>query len=205
METQSSYLFTNRWFNGIVPYWPSIFKEAGWTLPDNQPRKVLEIGCFEGQSTCWIINNLLNHEESEIFCVDPFTGSIEHNQQQTTGLLERFCHNIKLTGKSNKVKICRATSVEVLPKLLISQLLFDFCYIDGSHLATDVLFDAVLVWKMLKPGGIIIFDDYLWPVYQDQPLLNPKWGIDAFVNCHINELKFLNVPMTSQQAFIKKR
>jgi len=27
-------------------------------------------------------------------------------------------------------------------------------YVDGSHLARDVLSDAVLAWNLLKPGGI---------------------------------------------------
>lgn len=204
METTSPYIFTNRWFLSIVSYWPNIFRAAGWSLDVSKPYKVLEIGSFEGQSTCWMLNNLLTHPESEIFCVDPFTGSIEHNTNQTTGLFDRFCHNIKSTGNSDKVKVCQGTSEQILPKLLASGILFDFCYIDGSHCAADVLFDAVLAWKMLRPGGLIIFDDYLWPVYQDQPLLNPKFAIDAFVNCHLDQIKYLQVPITSQQAFVKK-
>lgn len=187
-----------------MSYWPNIFLAAGWALDDSKPYKVLEIGSFEGQSTCWMLNNLLIHPESEIFCVDPFTGSIEHNTQQTMGLFDRFCHNTKSTGHVNKVKVCQGTSEQILPKLLASGILFDFCYIDGSHCAADVLFDAVLAWKMLRPGGLIIFDDYLWPVYQDKPLLNPKLAIDAFVNCHLDQIKYLQVPTTSQQAFVKK-
>ena len=37
---------------------------------------------------------------------------------------------------------------------------FDLIYIDASHYAPDVLSDAVLAFKLLKPGGILIFDDY---------------------------------------------
>jgi hypothetical protein len=33
---------------------------------------------------------------------------------------------------------------------------------DGSHRARDVLEDAVLSWPLLKVGGIMLFDDYLW-------------------------------------------
>lgn len=57
---------------------------------------------------------------------------------------------------------------------------------------------------MLCPGGVIIFDDYLWPIYQDQPLLNPKLGIDAFVNCHLDQLRYFGGPMGTQQAFVKR-
>lgn len=33
-------------------------------------------------------------------------------------------------------------------------------YIDGSHLPQDVLTDATMAWKLLKNGGIIIFDGW---------------------------------------------
>ena len=39
---------------------------------------------------------------------------------------------------------------------------FDFIYVDGSHEAPDVLFDAILAHKLVKNNGIIAFDDYLW-------------------------------------------
>lgn len=39
---------------------------------------------------------------------------------------------------------------------------FDFIYVDGLHLSQDVLYDALLSFDLLKVGGILIFDDYLW-------------------------------------------
>jgi len=41
-----------------------------------------------------------------------------------------------------------------------SSLNYDIVYIDGSHVANDVLQDAVLVWQLVKVGGFMIFDDY---------------------------------------------
>ena len=38
----------------------------------------------------------------------------------------------------------------------------DFIYVDGSHQAHDVLCDAILSFKLLRVGGIVCFDDYLW-------------------------------------------
>ena len=57
---------------------------------------------------------------------------------------------------------------------------YDFIYVDGSHTTKDVLVDAVLSYDLLKLGGIITFDDYLWKGY-DNHLLNPKTGIDCFL------------------------
>ena len=39
---------------------------------------------------------------------------------------------------------------------------FDFIYIDGWHSAFGALADGVMTWPLLKVGGVMIFDDYLW-------------------------------------------
>ena len=39
---------------------------------------------------------------------------------------------------------------------------FDLIYIDGAHDSQNVLFDAVISFKLVKKGGVIIFDDYSW-------------------------------------------
>ena len=58
---------------------------------------------------------------------------------------------------------------------------FDFAYIDASHEAADVLADAVLTWPLLKPGGLLGFDDYEWHLNPD-PEQRPGPGIDAFLS-----------------------
>lgn len=61
----------------------------------------------------------------------------------------------------------------------------DFIYVDGSHQAADVLCDAVLAFRLLRVGGVLAFDDYLWaedlPQGRD-PLRCPKPAIDAFAD-----------------------
>jgi hypothetical protein len=76
---------------------------------------------------------------------------------------------------------------------------FDIIYINGSHRAADVLGDAVLSWELLKPGGIMIFDDYcldgsdLGPDEAALPLeLVPKSAIDAFLLTYGSKLDILH-------------
>lgn len=40
---------------------------------------------------------------------------------------------------------------------------FDFVYIDASHTHSDTLLDAMLTWRMVATGGVVVFDDYQWP------------------------------------------
>jgi predicted O-methyltransferase YrrM len=57
---------------------------------------------------------------------------------------------------------------------------YDLIYIDGCHLASHVQQDATLSWRLLKAGGLLIFDDYSWtdPAYPGQ---DTQIGIDAFM------------------------
>lgn len=67
---------------------------------------------------------------------------------------------------------------------------FDFIYVDGSHLAKDVLTDAVMCWPLLKPSGVIAFDDYEWEGHRP-PHDRPQAGIDAFESVFKPQLALL--------------
>jgi predicted O-methyltransferase YrrM len=77
---------------------------------------------------------------------------------------------------------------------------FDFIYIDGDHTSAQVERDAYSAWKLLKDGGILAFDDYLWG--QDLPPdTTPKPAIDNFLRTHTGEYTQL---VDSHQVWIKK-
>ena len=155
--------------------------------------RVLEIGCFEGRSTCYVIEKLASRRDIELHCVDTWRGEFMDSVE------ERFHHNIHLA--KNKVKhavklvIHKGFSDKCLAKLLAEgkQGYFDFIYIDGSHQAPDVLCDAVMSFQLLKKGGILGFDDYLWsdPSYGIDPIRCPKLAIDVFTNIYCRKLKIL--------------
>jgi predicted O-methyltransferase YrrM len=75
---------------------------------------------------------------------------------------------------------------------------FDFIYIDGSHQAPDVLVDAILSFKLLRVGGLIVFDDYLWSekgVADRDPLQCPKPAIDSFLNIFFRKVNIISAPL----------
>ena len=156
------YQFTANWFECNIPQWMRIFQAI-------KPQRILEIGSFEGMSTCFLINTLTKHYECQIHCVDSWQGGQEHTDLNMNDIEARFTHNIKKSCEAVKhnvnVHVHKGLTQEQLPKLLAAggKNFFDFIYIDGSHEAPDVLFDAVLSFQLLRKGGIIAFDDYLWP------------------------------------------
>ena len=61
--------------------------------------------------------------------------------------------------------------------------------------------DAAMAWGMLKQGGIMLFDDYLWT--SKPGILNqPKISIDAFVAVHEDQLE---VVMSNWQLAVRKK
>lgn len=195
------YQFSTEWFAKTATHWPALFKAIAWNA--EKPQVIVEIGSYEGASACWMLEHLMKHPDSRLYCLDTFAGSIEHTARQRENLEQRFKQNIALTGKAQQVEALIGRSDDGLVKLLSRGIKADFVYVDGSHKTADVLTDSVLAWKLLKPGGLLVFDDYLWPVYQDQPLLNPKMAIDAFINCHMNQVRYISVAQRSQFCVLK--
>ena len=75
----------------------------------------------------------------------------------------------------------------------------------GSHQAPDVLSDAVLSFSLLREGGVIAFDDYLWAEdmsYGRDPLRCPKPAIDAFINIYFRKVEVISAPL--YQMYIRK-
>jgi len=64
---------------------------------------------------------------------------------------------------------------------------FDLVYIDGSHIASTVFFDAAMAFQLARVGAAIIFDDYREDAYM--PWIYPKIAIDAFTKVHENKIK----------------
>lgn len=76
----------------------------------------------------------------------------------------------------------------------------DAIYIDGSHEGQDVMANAVMSWRLLKVGGVLLFDDYEWPGEGRRRVL-PKVAIDAF--CTLVE-PWGEVVMKNYQLAIRK-
>jgi len=119
--------------------------------------RALEIGSFEGRSAIWLLENVLTHPASTITCVDPF--------QSDRASYRRFLANTQPLRQpaSTKCLHIRKTSREFFCSYFDEA--WSIVYVDGSHVAFDVLLDLLQSWERLKPGGILIVDDLVWDGY----------------------------------------
>lgn len=147
------------------------------------PQHILEIGCFEGLSASWMMRNL-QAEGGVMECIDPWDPTALLNPLERFLMqpyLERnFDWNVRQAAQKTGVQLKKhkATSEQILP--LLQPEAYDLIYIDGSHLARDVLCDMVYAWRLLKAGGLLFCDDYLWKPDPD-PLKQPQLGVDSFL------------------------
>ena len=188
---QIGYYYTTDWFSHNIPNWQKYLNRFV-NIPEVN---VLEIGSWEGRSTCWLLDNILTHESAKITCVDTWQGGVEHQNMNGNVLLlcqSRFDVNVFLTGHSQKVTKKVGFSSDVMRMLPVNS--YDFIYVDGSHDAEDVLVDAILAWGLLKVGGLVIFDDYgLGGGVKD--------SVDVFLRFFANKLNLVHI---SFQVFIEK-
>ena len=176
--------FSQDWFSHNIPN----FQYMKALLPSC--KRILEIGCFEGRATCWMLENLLD-DDGKITCVDTFQGSVEHTNIDLSDLFNKWKDNVEWVRKEGQ--ICSAyigKSYKVLGHLIAEEEQYDFIYIDGSHTAPDVMADACMAFGTLKTGGIMLFDDYLWA---DMPgvLNRPKIAIDYFTTAYSDKIELV--------------
>lgn len=140
-----------------------------------RPARGLEVGSYEGRSACWWLEHVLAHPDSRLTCVDVW---------HVPEVEARFRLNVAEFG--DRVEIIKRYSAAALRELPL--LGFDFAYIDGAHEGMNVLEDGVLAWRLVKVGGLLIFDDYEFT--NDRRVVQPKTAIDAFISIYPAEVLY---------------
>jgi tetratricopeptide (TPR) repeat protein len=180
-QITEGYTFTADWFSGNIPsFWkhPKPLQGAACSI--------LEIGCFEGRASSWPLQNIATAPDSRMLCLDC------NNQPH-------FAANIRLAGGEKRTEFRRGGSREILRSLPLA--IYDFIYVDGSHSTVDVLEDAILSFRLAKPGAVIAFDDYLWNNPQHNQAGVPKPAIDAFLALYSKKLEVLE---SNYQVWLRK-
>lgn len=159
--------------------------------------KFLQIGVYTGDASVWLCENILRNKTSFLYDVDTWAGSNEDEHSQID-FDKVFKYYETRTGVYQSIVRLRMTSDDYFAG--DNTIRFDFIYIDGDHTSHQVAKDADNAWKLLKHGGIMAFDDYLWG--QDmQPELTPRPAIDRFLAKYTGEYTLLS---KDYQVWIRK-
>jgi FkbM family methyltransferase len=179
-------IFTTDWSSRAFPTWIEHLS----SLRD-EPLRILEIGAWEGRGSIFLLNFF---PKSHVTCMDIFM------------LGNETLFDVNVTNAyAGRVEKIAARSVVGLDRLATSQREpFNLIYVDGSHDRDDVMTDSILAWRLLKVGGILIWDDYeifsamSGCLIEDQ---NPKPAIDAFLSWRKDELEILH---SGYQVIVRK-
>lgn len=140
--------FSENWFEHNIPHWE---RWLGY-FRGRPGLRALEIGSFEGRSTLWLCEHILTADDSRIDCLDLFATDPVYGDYHA-----RFRANT--AAHAHKIREFPGDSFTSLRRV---EGEYDIVYIDGWHSAFGALADGVMSWPLLKVGGVMIFDDYLW-------------------------------------------
>lgn len=123
-------------------------------IRSSRPQVSLEVGCAYGVSSLYICEALREVGADKHIIIDCY----QHSIFEGIGLA-----NLRRAGYSDIIDFHEIFSYQYLSRLTEEHVKIDFAFIDGQHTFDYVLVDFFLIDKLLRPGGIIIFDDLSYP------------------------------------------
>lgn len=118
-----------------------------------KPRVCLEIGTFNGRSTLHIALNA--RQDAKIYTLD----LPSEDREETFKNIELLFDKEQYNYLRNRIKPLYGDSRDYDFGFLKSSV--DFAFVDGCHSEDYVLNDSKVVMEVLKPGGVVVWHDYL--------------------------------------------
>ena len=173
-------------------------------LRDLQPIFWLELGTMLGGSALMTAEAIKRLGlATSICCIDPFTGDANmwawERELRERGewrylkleagrptIYERFLANVRRARHADTIVPIVSTSLVGLRllQILVDQgrlsRLPDVIYVDSAHEPEETLLELRRAWELLRPGGVLFGDDWLWPsVREDARALAQSIESDA--------------------------
>lgn len=144
----------------------------------------LEVGVFEGRSSAWFLEHICTHRLSRLVAIDPWAAKSHDNRLA-----------IAESGHGLRYQFHPDQAEDLLSQWHRGGFRFDWIYLDGAKEAARVVEQSVLSWRMLRPGGVLIWDDYQWQWTETcksiRPSIPPGPAIDAFLAFYAGELELI--------------
>lgn len=119
------------------------------------PDVVVETGVYNGVSTVAILDALNANERGTLYSCDP-----RYNHRGAAEDALTRAHQRKLDFDRWRFDGCR--SRHFLPAVPAPWDVF--CH-DSDHSAENMTYELEYAWDRIRPGGLLVCDDYLWPTH----------------------------------------
>jgi hypothetical protein len=138
------------------------------------PRDMLEIGVYEARGTSVAVETLPSIRAWT--GVDPWAGTAP------SAVRERAEWNLRQMRMHSgvSIRIFDTIADAACRRLREAGEQFDLIYVDGDHSAPSVLADSRNAWALLRPGGIVVWDDIPWTP-DDSTDTPVRTGVDQFL------------------------
>lgn len=141
-----------------------------------KPQIIYEIGTYKGKSALHMANLTKKYQiqNARVVCIDTWLGSAEHGHSDLDlkrvhgypTIYYQFLANVMYTNNQDVIVPIPIDSISYYRVLKENQTHADLIFVDGGHFYESVSMDIRLYWEVLKPGGIMLGDDYCskaWP------------------------------------------
>ena len=161
----------------------TISAEVGNTLREwvrkEDARVTIEVGLAYGLSALHICAGLNDngYADATHVAIDPF----QLNGPDGVGFAGCALQFLDEAGVASMVEHIEEESQIALPRLVGDGPRFDLGFIDGNHRFERVFLDLYYLGRLVRPGGIIILDDYEFPGIVKAASFftsNLKWSIE---------------------------
>jgi predicted O-methyltransferase YrrM len=192
---EGDYEFTTDWFSKKSPAWEVALKD----IVGKPNLQYLEVGVYEGRSVVWMLENVLTHPTSHVTGIDIFWANDAEYYEYSPELQQLYESNVVAAGGEGRFTTIAEFSQVALRELPVD--FYDVIYIDGAHNGPAVLEDAILAWRLLKVGGVLIFDDYRWWPTASR-IKTPRYAIDIFAETFADRFDLIH--SEAQAIFVRK-
>ncbi len=197
-------------YNGPIdlPGWGSHHPYLRSAIEEIKPAIVIQVGVSKGGSTIPMAAHLRDLGlDSVVIAIDTWLGGSDHwiNDQwfdelglnnSRPGLFQIFCNNVRQEGLAGYVVPFPLDPTNAAKALDHFKIRPDLVHIDAGHDYQAVLSDLRQWWPALKPGGILIGDDYRNG--------NPRPDVKRAFDDYFKDLGLTPIRNTGDKCLIQK-